>query len=151
MAYYYNNDFLDTCSGKGFSLTDMFWLDDRDGKWKTNVIAGQEKINESIKMILSTRVGERLFMPEFGSKLYTINFEQNTYISCDLAIVYAREALQQWEKRIEIDRIDVDTDFDNNQILMSIYYHIRNSNVQGSYVYPFNIGSQGGIDVYDMQ
>lgn len=148
MAYYYNEEFLDSYIGKGFSLTDMFYYEESDGEWKTNVITGTEKINESIKAILSTRVGERFFMPQFGSKLYTINFQQNSYISCDLAVVYVKEALLNWEKRIVVDSVDVTMDFDSNQVLISVSYHIKNSNVQGSYVYPYNIGSDGTIDVY---
>lgn len=146
---YYGNSYLDTYTGQGFSLTDMFYYDEKDGEWKTNVVTGIEKINESIKMILSTRVGERFFMPQFGSKLHTINFEQNTYISCDLAIVYVQEALANWEKRITVDRVDAEADMDTNQIYISIYYHIKNSNVTGSYVYPYNIGSDGQIGVYE--
>lgn len=150
MAYYYNQDFLEKYAGKGLSLTDMFHEDLIDGLGKTRVVTGEDKISDSIYSILSTRVGERMFLPEYGSLLYTINFEQNTYISCDLAIVYTEEALAKWEKRIIVDRTEAVANFDNNVIEIKIFYHYRNSNVTGSYVYPFNIKNSGSVDVYEL-
>lgn len=148
MAYYYNQDFMNDVVGKGMSVTDTFEVGDHDLLGKTKVVSGFEKINESIRMILSTREGERAFLPEFGSKLYTTIFEQNDYIFADLVELYTREALSTWEKRIVVDSVQVQSETDGNIVPVVIMYHLANSNVSGSYIYPFNISEDGTTDIY---
>lgn len=150
MAFYYNNEFKDTIAGKGLSLNNTFTVNYRDGKGITNVISGEEKINESIFSILSTRVGERFFMPEFGSRLHLVLFEQNKYIAQDLISIYIREALSNWEKRIVVEDVALGDGWeDSNVVPIHITYSLANSNVMGSYVYPFN-RSIDGVDMYDL-
>lgn len=144
MAYYYNSQFLDECIGKGMPTENTFEL------LKTRVISGEDKINDSIFNILSTKVGERFFLPEFGSKLHLALFEPNTLISRDLMEMYAREAIEKWEKRIQIVNIDVGLYNDSNIVPITIDYVIMGSNVEGSYVYPFNISRDGTPKIYEM-
>lgn len=150
-AYYYNNEFMDQVIGRGMALINGTWKTDfRDGKGKTNSIVGEDKIHDSIYTILSTREGERVFLPEFGSKLYQCIFEQNSLILKDLIVLYTREALANWEKRIVVDDVSVGDVNDDNIVPIIIMYHISNSNVTGSYVYPFNMSNDGEIDIYPM-
>ena len=149
MAFYYNQDFLESLSGKGIPVDNIFRSDLRDGLGKTHVVAGFDKINSSIYTILSTRVGERAFMPEFGSKLYRCVFEQDGNIFNDLVRLYTKEALNSWEKRIVVDEVDVSRVKEDSTVDIIIYYRIRNSNVSGSYVYPFNLSVTGDVVTYD--
>lgn len=98
-----------------------------------------ERINDSIHIILSTRPGERLFNPEFGSQLYTLLFEPNDIILHRMLKFYTAEALRRWEKRIEITAVSLNTDLqgDGHAIGIMIQYRVRNSYIEGSYVYPF--------------
>lgn len=149
MAYYYNQDFLESLSGKGMPLDNIFTEDVKDGLGKTRISTGFDRINDSIKTILSTRVGERAFMPEFGSKLYKCVFEQDGGIFMDLVEVYTKEAINSWEKRIIVDNVSVSGVKDDNTVDITIYYRVRNSNVRGSYVYPFNLSDTGEVVTYD--
>lgn len=149
MAYYYNTDFKQTVVGSGASLYNMFQTDVRDGKGKMVSMSGEDKIHESIRMILSTRVGERAFIPEFGSRLHLVVFEPNSLIARDLLKMYVKEALATWEKRIDVVDVFVGDIDDSNSIPITISYKFRNSNIYGSYVYPFNI-KDGNIDVYSL-
>lgn len=151
MAYYYNTDYTETLVGKGISLNNMFVNDFRSGKGITNVITDKDKIGESIYTILSTKKGERLFIPDFGSDLYKCVFEQNTLICKDLIKFYIQDALSNWEKRIVIEDIKVnDMDEDNHIIPIDIKYHLANSNIQGNYVYPLNVDENGNINTYSI-
>jgi phage baseplate assembly protein W len=98
-----------------------------------------ERINDSIHLILATRIGERLMNPEFGSRLPELVFEPNDAVLQRLLVFYTAEALKRWEKRIEVLRVVVlnDIDDDRNQIGVQIEYTIRNTHMRGSYVYPF--------------
>ena len=98
-----------------------------------------ERIKDSIHVILATRIGERLFNPEFGSRLPDLVFEPNDEILQRLLVYYTYEALQRWERRIEVDNVYLinNLDEDKNRIGVSITYRILNSHIRGSYVYPF--------------
>lgn len=148
MAYYYNLEFLEEYIGKGISLLNTFDYNDRTGEWETNVTGGEEKIHDSLRNILSTRVGERFFIPDFGSRLHEVIYEQNDMIAKDLAIQYTEEAIYNWEKRIEVDYVEIGNIDDDNIVPISIFYHYKNSNVQGSYVYPFNLSESGNIETH---
>jgi hypothetical protein len=144
-AFYYNQEFLEKCIGNGLTSSgDMF------SAFKTKVQEGEDKIHDSIRMILSTRVGERFFVPEFGSKLHLALFEQNDMVSRDLIVYYVTDALEKWEKRISVDDVEVGDETDDNIVPITILYHIANSNVEGSYVYPFNVGDDGDIEIYSI-
>ena len=146
MASYYNNiEFLNEYIGCGLSLSKTF----DKVKLNTTVETGFEKINESVFSILSTRVGERLFLPEFGSKLHTLVFEQNDDIFKDLADFYIRDALSKWEHRIEVLKVDVNTEVEGNTVPIEIYYKVVNSNIATTYVYPFSRNSYGEPDIYE--
>lgn len=150
MAFYYNQEFKNTIAGSGLSLSKTFKQNFRDGKGITNVISGEDKINESIYTILSTRVGERFFLPEFGSRLHLVIFEQNKFVAHDLISIYIKEALGNWEKRIVVEDVSLGSNWeDSNTVPIHITYRIANSNIMGSYVYPFN-KSIDGVDMYEL-
>lgn len=98
-----------------------------------------ERIKDSIHIILATRIAERPFNLEFGSRLPELVFEPNDEILKKLLIHYTVEALRRWEKRIEVVNVYIIEDYysDRNTLGVQIEYLIRNSHVEGSYVYPF--------------
>lgn len=98
-----------------------------------------ERINQSIHLILGTRVGERVFNPEFGSRLPELVFEPNDAVLHRLLHLYTVEAINRWEKRIQITQVNITDNYndDANTLGIVIEYRIRNSHIQGSYVYPF--------------
>lgn len=99
-----------------------------------------DKINGSIAAILGTIPGERMYQPDFGSMLQYLVFEPNDDILKDKLTLYIKDALDKWEKRIEIIAISFDDSpyNKNNHILnIMINYLIINTQVTGNYVYPF--------------
>ena len=137
MAYYYNSEFLDDYIGNGLTVLDTF----DEVKLHPKSISGVEKIHDSIYNILSTHIGERFMMPEFGSKLHTLIFEPNNAVFADLADFYIRDALGKWEKRIEVTNVEVKIMEEGNIVPISISYRITNSNIYDNYIYPFNKAS----------
>ena len=109
-----------------------------------------ERIQDSIHLILATMIGERPFNPEFGSRLPELVFEPNDEILKRLLIHYTVDALKRWEKRIEVVIVQVLTDYysDMNTLGINIQYTIRNSHIEGSYVYPFVREGMATSDLY---
>lgn len=103
--------------------------------------SGVGVINQSIFTILSTRIGERYNSPEFGSNLFTLIFEPNDKITKDLCYYYTKVALDRWEKRITVSSVDfVYNPEDEHFMGIYINYIVNETNIPGSYVYPFSVG-----------
>lgn len=141
----YYNSYMEARIGKGANIEPMF----NPVSQATEVIAGTDKIEKSIYMILSTRKGERFFLPEFGSDLHKAVFEPNTLIFADMVALYVEDALSTWEQRIQVLGIDVGIkDERDNIVPVSISYRIKNTNMLGTYIYPFNVRESGELEVY---
>ena len=97
-------------------------------------------IHESIWQILSTRPGERFFLPEFGSRLPELVFQPNDVVFRALARQYIVDAIKRWEKRVVIEGVEFSEDplvTDRNMALIKLTYRIINTQVRGNLVYPF--------------
>ena len=106
------------------------------------VVAGDaiEKVNGSLNFIFNTTLGERFFLPDFGSNLYKVVFEPNDDIFADAMRVYIANAISKWEKRVVLLGVDILTnisDQDNNTARITVKYKIINSQVVGNFIYPF--------------
>jgi uncharacterized protein len=118
---------------------------------RLNYIADEEKVRQSIQLILSTAPGERQMLPEFGCDLHRLVFEANSAQVRSLVRVAVRDALQRWEPRIEVvdvrvvaapwDRPAADNAPEGadwrNYLLIRIDYRIHHSNTLYNLVYPF--------------
>ena len=99
-----------------------------------------DHIHESIWQILSTRPGERFFLPEFGSRLPELVFQPNDVVFRALARQYIVDAVRRWEKRVVIEGVEFSDDplvTDRNVALIKLTYRIIGMQVRGNLVYPF--------------
>lgn len=99
---------------------------------------GGDDVEQSIRIILSTRPGERAKRPTFGCRLQEMVFRPNnshTHQSIKDAIM---EAIVQWEPRVrDLDvKVRGDTD-DIDRLNIEIEYLLRDSNTPRNLVYPF--------------
>ena len=69
--------------------------------------SGEENVRESICIILRTRPGERLQLPDFGCGLDQYLFEPNNVSNLRLIQESVKQALTRWEPRIKLDDIRV--------------------------------------------
>jgi len=106
----------------------------------TEITNGLDKINDSIYAILATYPGERVNLPNFGSKLPALCFEMNTdELKSDLKF-WTAEAIRTWEKRIILRDIQIADDpsfTDNNTINILITYELIKTMVIGVFTYPY--------------
>jgi phage baseplate assembly protein W len=101
---------------------------------------GEEKIRQSIWIILSTAPGERVMRPEFGCGIHELVFEANTAALRGLVQQQVREALTRFEPRVDVVDVRVETPGDGrNYLLIVIDYRIRDNNAFYNLVYPFFI------------
>jgi len=99
-----------------------------------------QHIRQSIAQILSTRPGERFFLPQFGSRLPELVFQQNDVLFRALARQFIVDAIRRWEKRVVIEGVEFSRDplvADRNIALVKLTYRIIHTQVRGNMVYPF--------------
>lgn len=95
---------------------------------KVAMVDGDASIRQAIMLLLSTVPGERLMRPAYGSNLHRLLFAINDQTTAGLAIHYVRQALEQWEPRIEVIDIDAEADPDlAEQLNIELTYRVRAS------------------------
>lgn len=104
------------------------------------LVSGSEDIEQAIRIILSTRPGERVMRPTFGCRASELLFEPFTATTISMLQGYVFDALRMWEPRIEVTRVDVVNEGGSIGILMAeIEYYIKATHDTRSIVYPFYI------------
>lgn len=109
-----------------------------DSRGRIELVELDADIEESIRIILMTRKGERPMRPEFGSELHTLVFAPNNPATCGLARRFVTEALTRWEPRIELQNVDAEPDENHpERMMISISYRSRQTNSERNLVFPF--------------
>jgi phage baseplate assembly protein W len=109
-----------------------------DGAGNIAMSAFEQDIREAIRIILSTTKGERTMRPDFGCGIHDFVFDSMSTTTLGLIEASVREALIQWEPRIELQSIRVSTEAaEVGQLLIGIDYRVRATNNEFNLVYPF--------------
>jgi len=97
-------------------------------------------IEQAIYLILGTMPGERVMRPEFGCRVWELVFAPHTPDTVSLIVTYVKRALRFWEPRIEVDKVEVQPDEnDDGALLVVISYTVKVTHDERSIVYPFYI------------
>ena len=101
----------------------------------------EQRIEESIYLILSTSKGERPMLPNFGCGIHELVFAPNNAGTLSQVSQMVREALVAFEPRIDVLDISLSSPVaENHVLLIDIHYRIRETNAANNLVYPFYIG-----------
>ena len=102
--------------------------------------SGEQKVRESIWLILATAPGERQMRPEFGCGIHLYVFAPNNAATHGHIAHEVRRALTDWEPRIDVAQVRVEeAEGQSNLMLIRVDYVIRASNVVQNLVYAFYI------------
>ena len=97
----------------------------------------EQKIRESIWIILRTSVGERVYRPNFGSRLSELAFAPMNSETLLQIRIYVLEALEVWEPRIIIDEVRTDADPVRGKVDIIVNYKLKDYPDIHSLVYPY--------------
>ena len=104
----------------------------------TATAAYEEDIRQAIRIILGTNPGERVMRPDFGAGLREFVFEPISIATMESLKTRVREALVDWEPRIDLDDVQVTADdTEVNKLLVDVKYRVRATNTHANLVYPF--------------
>jgi phage baseplate assembly protein W len=126
-----NNSFL----GRGWSFPPTFIKGAG-----VEMLDGEDDIQSSLKILLSTRVGERIMEPEFGCNTDAMIFEiMNTGFQTFMQ-KQIQEAILLYEPRIDLKNVDLITQNEvNGLLLISVDYVVKTTNSRSNLVFPFYV------------
>ena len=105
------------------------------------LVSDEEDIDQAIRIILGTNPGERLMRPDFGAGFNAFVFEPINTTTIEQLKTRVREALVDWEPRINVEQIaGTEDQAEHNKVLIDIRYRVRTSNAVRNLVYPFYFG-----------
>lgn len=103
-----------------------------------SVSQDEKLIEESIRMIIMTRKGERVMRPTFGCDIHDYTFETIDYTNLKQMEHVVEEALTLWEPRInDIEVLADHHPTEDGCVLIEIQYIIRATNNPHNLVFPF--------------
>lgn len=111
-----------------------------DARGRITTARYEQRIEESLYLILSTSPGERVMMPDFGCGMHELVFAPNNAATRTMVIDQVRRALIDYEPRIDVLNVNAETsEGEANLLLIRIDYRIRSNNAIANLVYPFYI------------
>jgi len=100
----------------------------------------EQRVEESILLILATAPGERPMLPDFGCGIHDLVFAENDSRTIALVVHLVRDALTKYEARIDVLDVAAEATADSpNVLLIRVSYRVRSTNAIGNLVYPFYV------------
>jgi phage baseplate assembly protein W len=110
---------------------------DLDEAGEVRMVALEDDIRESVRIILDTNPGERVMRPDFGAGLQALAFEPISAATSALVRHRVEQALIAWEPRIDTITVDVQADPPLGRLMIEVNYRVRSTNTFYNLVYPF--------------
>ena len=97
-------------------------------------------VRQAILLLLSTSPGERVMRPDYGCDLHRLIFSPNDDTTAGLAIHYVRRAVERWEPRVEILRLDAGrNDADPGRLDIALDYRVRTTQRSDQLTFPLDL------------
>ncbi|WP_163323517.1 GPW/gp25 family protein [Draconibacterium mangrovi] len=124
------NSFL----GRGWSFPPEF----KKGTKSVKLLENEEDIKSSLEILLSTRLGERIMVPDYGCNLDELLFKPLNLTLKTYVIDLIKRAILYHEPRIDVNKIAIDPINElEGELLINIDYTIRSTNSRKNMVFPF--------------
>lgn len=102
------------------------------------MVAGEEDIDESLRILMATKPKERVMQPAFGCGLQSLVFENIDENSLSLIKDTILRAVLFFEPRIDLEDIEIDKEHSYDGVLyINLIYRVRATNTRSNLVYPF--------------
>jgi phage baseplate assembly protein W len=121
----------------GVGLQQPFKINPSTGK--TGLVSGVDNIEQSIRAILSTKPGERLYHKDFGVDLSALIFEPQSSATLKSVEEKIISGLMQFQTMIIVDSVSFELNAIEGLINVDVSFTIRTTNTRGNYVYPYYI------------
>ncbi|SHM71361.1 hypothetical protein SAMN04488057_10353 [Cyclobacterium lianum] len=128
--------------GRGWSFPPAF----NDKSESVEMSSGVTDIQESLWILLSTRLGERVMQPKFGCQLDELQFSPLNRTTITYVSELIRTAILYHEPRIEVEKIDItEEEMVEGKVLIHLTYMVRGSNSRFNLVYPYYLNEGNAL------
>lgn len=113
------------------------------------LVSDYKDIQESLNILLSTSLGERVMQPEYGCNLTDYLFESLSSTMIGIIKHKVQNAILYYEPRIAVDNVDVTAadsfDLIEGKFTITVSYTVPETNSRFNYVYDYylNEASRG--------
>lgn len=105
------------------------------------MVSDIEDIQQSLTILLSTSLGERILQPQYGCNLRDYLFEPMNPSLIGFIQNLVENAILYFEPRIKAEKVDVthedDREYNNGVLRINVDYLIRETNSRFNFVYDF--------------
>ncbi len=120
--------------GRGWGFPPRF--DVKSGA--VRMVAAEDDIEESLRILLGTSRGERVMQPSFGCDLKLHVFKGISERTLTAIRDSISRAVLHFEPRITLEKIDIDAEAVHEGLLrINLVYTVRTTNTRSNLVYPF--------------
>ena len=103
-----------------------------------HLVSDAKDIRESLGILLSTSLGERIMLPTYGCSLWQMVFQVLSATFLTELEDMVEQAIVDWEPRITLDSVRANAVSDvPGLVQIHVSYTIRSSNSRSNLVYPF--------------
>jgi phage baseplate assembly protein W len=102
------------------------------------MLLDEEDIKSSLEILLTTRLGERVMVPNYGCNLDELLFKPLNLTLKTYVIDLIKTAILYHEPRIEVNKIAIDPNNEwAGELFINIDYTVRSTNSRKNMVFPF--------------
>lgn len=113
-----------------------------DASGRLGYIEGDANVEQSLRILLMTRLGERVMRSDFGTEAPRLVFSPGSTQYLRLLENTIQESVVNWEPRVDLTSVTAEADpTDPFKVTVSISYTVRQTNTSTNIVYPFYLGT----------
>ncbi|WP_299625653.1 GPW/gp25 family protein [uncultured Tenacibaculum sp.] len=121
--------------GTGWSFPPTFHKESSLG---VEMVSNEQDIRQSLKILLNTKIGERIMNPRYGCDIYTYLFDSISNSRMHLITEMIRTAILRFEPRIKLIKVYVDeSQYLDGVIKINLDYKIPSTNTRFNLVFPY--------------
>jgi phage baseplate assembly protein W len=107
---------------------------------KIALVEGAASIRQALMLLISTQPGERVMRPTYGCSLQHLIFGPNDETTAGLVIHYIRRAVETWEPRVELVKLDAAADPEAPEVMLIVLdYRVRATRALDRITYPLSL------------
>lgn len=110
------------------------------------MVSAEDDICQSLQILLSTSLGERVMQPTYGCDLQDLVFETLTPTVASGIKERVRTAILYYEARIRLERVDLNMEEQRRGVVsITVSYTVISTNSRFNLVYPFYLQEGSGL------
>ncbi|GAA3591294.1 hypothetical protein GCM10022396_05920 [Flavivirga amylovorans] len=121
--------------GTGWSFPPTFHKESALG---VEMVSNEKDIQQSLEILLNTKLGERIMTPRYGCDIYTYLFESISNSRMYQIIEMIKTAILRYEPRIKLIKVLLDeSEYLDGVIRINLDYTIPSTNTRFNLVFPY--------------